>query len=72
MTTMAAYDAMELVILALKKNPNARGEELIRLIRSLPYHGMTGKMVYGADGDPIKPIELFQLVPWMELNAILC
>lgn len=61
MTTMAAYDAIELVIRALKKNPKARGQELVRLIREIPYHGMTGKMVYGPDRDPVKPIELFRV-----------
>jgi branched-chain amino acid transport system substrate-binding protein len=61
MTTMAAYDAIELVIRALKQNPSARGKELVQLIRSIPYDGMTGKMVYGADGDPIKPIELYRV-----------
>lgn len=61
MTTMAAYDSIELVIRALKQNPSARGKELVQLIRSLPYHGMTGKIIYGADGDPIKPIELYRV-----------
>lgn len=61
MTTMAAYDAIALVIRALKANPSARGKSLISLIRSTPYHGMTGQMVYGADGDPIKPIELYRV-----------
>ncbi len=61
MTTMAAYDAIELVIRALKANPSARGKNLVSLIRSTPYHGMTGEIVYGADGDPIKPIELYRV-----------
>ena len=61
MTTMAAYDSIELVIHALKQNPSARGKELVQLIRSVPYHGMTGKIVYGVDGDPIKPIELYRV-----------
>lgn len=61
MTTMAAYDAIELVIHALKKNPKARGQELVRLIREIPYYGMTGKMIYGPDRDPIKPIELYRV-----------
>jgi len=61
MTTMAAYDAVELLLRVLKKNPNARGAELVRLIRETPYHGMTGPLRYGKDGDPVKPIELFEL-----------
>ena len=61
MTTMAAYDAIELVIRALKSNPNARGKNLIKTIHSLSYFGMTGPIRYGADGDPIKPIELYRV-----------
>ncbi len=61
MTTMAAYDAIELVIRALKAKPDARGEELIKTIRSIPYVGMTGPIHYGSDGDPIKPLELYRV-----------
>ncbi len=61
MTTMAAYDAAELVIRALKAKPNARGEDLIKEIHTLEYHGMTGPIRYGVDGDPIKPLELYRI-----------
>lgn len=61
MTTMAAYDAIELVIRALKSNPDARGEDLIKTIHSLSYFGMTGPIRYGTDGDPIKPLELYRV-----------
>ena len=61
MTTMAAYDAIEIVIRALKAKPGVHGSELIRTIHSLSYFGMTGAIHYGADGDPIKPLELYQV-----------
>ncbi len=61
MTTMAAYDAIELVIRALKIDPDARGEELIKIIRSISYYGMTGPIKYGPDGDPVKPLELYKV-----------
>ncbi len=61
MTTMAAYDAIELVIRALKTKPDARGEDLIKTLRSLSYWGMTGPINYGTDGDPVKPLELYRV-----------
>jgi branched-chain amino acid transport system substrate-binding protein len=70
MTTVAAYDAAELLVRALAKDSSLRGERLITAIRSIRYHGMTGNFRYGPDGDPVKPLELFELkkgkvVHWM-------
>jgi branched-chain amino acid transport system substrate-binding protein len=70
MTTVAAYDAAELLVRALRTNPGLRGEALISTIKTIPYEGMTGQIVRGSDGDPIKPLELFALkngsiVHWM-------
>jgi branched-chain amino acid transport system substrate-binding protein len=61
MTTVAAYDAIELVLRALKADPSLRGAQLVKAMRQDSYEGMTGRLHYGPDGDPIKPIELFKL-----------
>ena len=61
MAGAAAYDATEILIKALKLNPQARGLELVNAIRRIKYNGVTGSIRYGTDGDPIKPIELFEV-----------
>lgn len=61
MVSVASYDAAELLLSGLREKPSARAEELISTIRSLRFDGVTGPIVYGKDGDPIKPIELFEL-----------
>ncbi len=70
MTTVAAYDAAELLVRTLKMNPGLRGEALMSAIKMTAYHGMTGEIIRGSDGDPMKPLELFTLkngsvVHWM-------
>ena len=62
MTTIAAYDAASVLVRALKKNPKLRGEKLVHSIKKTKYHGMGGSLVYGTRGDPVKPLELFELV----------
>lgn len=61
MTTIAAYDAASVLVRALKENPGIRGEKVIEAIRRTSFHGMAGTLVYDKDGDPIKPLELFEL-----------
>ena len=58
MTSAAAYDAIELLLATMKSHPKARGKELIRLAHETPFHGVTGVLRYGTDGDPIKALEL--------------
>ena len=61
MASVAAYDAVELLLSGIRSNPNSRGEDLMRGIKALHFEGMTGPITYGPDGDPVKPIELFRL-----------
>lgn len=61
MTTIAAYDAASVLVRTLKKNRQIKGEKIIRAIHLQKYHGMAGELAYGKDGDPIKPLELFEL-----------
>jgi branched-chain amino acid transport system substrate-binding protein len=61
MAGVAAYDAIELLLAGIRSKQGARGVELVQSVKSVHFEGMTGPITYGTDGDPIKPIELFQL-----------
>lgn len=61
MTSVAAYDAVQSLLEVLKKDPSARGQRLVDRIKLHPYSGIAGTISRGADGDPLKPLELFQL-----------
>ncbi len=61
MAGVAAYDAIELLLAGVRSKPGATGVELMQSVKGLHFEGMTGPITYGEDGDPVKPIELFQL-----------
>lgn len=61
MASVAAYDAITLLLTGVRSKPGAKGEGLMSAIKQLHFEGMTGPIIYGEDGDPIKPIELFEL-----------
>jgi ABC-type branched-subunit amino acid transport system substrate-binding protein len=61
MTSVAAYDAAQTLLEVLGKEPTARGQVLVNRIRSHRYNGITGTVPRGADGDPLRALELFEL-----------
>ncbi len=61
MSSAAAYDAIELLLSGMRTRSKVRGIELINAIKQAHFEGVTGPIVYGQDGDPKKPIELFEL-----------
>lgn len=61
MPSAEAYDAIELVLSTLRKNQSARGEQFVQTMKALKFKGVAGPIRYGVDGDPIKPLELFEL-----------
>lgn len=59
MTGVASYDAINVVLKTLRQHPSTTRANLISRIKGAGYVGMAGPLKYGADGEPIKPLELF-------------
>ncbi len=55
----AAFDSATLLVEAIKAQKQFSRDGLIPTIRSLNFSGLMGPMIYGSDGDPIKPLQLF-------------
>lgn len=61
LTSAAAYDVVRVTLLALQKNPKARGLELIATIKNLEYNGLTGLFKHNKDGEPDKALFLHKI-----------
>jgi branched-chain amino acid transport system substrate-binding protein len=57
----AAFDAITLVLEALKKGKPTNTKEFVSRMKSLKLKGLTGLLDFGGDGDPEKPVELFKI-----------
>lgn len=61
MTSVAAYEAILTLIDTLRANPKLRGKALVDTIKKTPLAGVTGPIARTSDGEPLKPLELFEL-----------
>jgi branched-chain amino acid transport system substrate-binding protein len=61
MTSVAAYDAMSVLLDTLAKKPSVRRRTLADAVRDNRFPGVLGETVRDAHGDPEKPIYLYEL-----------
>lgn len=59
MVASAAFDSTMLLVEALRAKKEFSKENFIPTIKALNFSGLMGPIVYGPDGDPIKPLQLF-------------
>jgi branched-chain amino acid transport system substrate-binding protein len=57
----AAFDAISLILEAIRADPKIKKAQLVQKIKALNYVGLTGPMRFDSDGDPMKPIELYTI-----------
>lgn len=63
MTSIAAYDALSLILETHRSRPSLRGKEFAQALRNHKYSGVLGPVRRDATGEPVKPLYLFELTP---------
>jgi ABC-type branched-subunit amino acid transport system substrate-binding protein len=57
----AAFDAINLVVEAVKKGPTKNRSEFVKRMKDLKLQGLTGALVFDESNDPKKPLQLFEI-----------
>lgn len=60
--TALAYDAVMVLARAIEKAASTTGEDIVQALRTLgPYEGITGKIQFDANGDPLKSAVIMEI-----------
>jgi len=57
----AAFDAINLVVEAVRKGPTRNRGEFVKRMKDLKLRGLTGPLVFDESNDPKKPLQLFEV-----------
>lgn len=56
-----AYDATNMMLEAFKKAGSTDHDAVVKALQELEFEGVTGKITFDANGDPVKPISIVEI-----------